>query len=138
MTAIKAAITAINAGITGIVRAYDDPPSKINTADMPLVYMQLGPFDMRYNAADSSRMDYHWQLIIVGDPVSQNIDQAYRIAKLEPFVERFRDAYAAAITLSGTADHSMLIGGELGILFDHAVLIFNLDVTSKEAVTVAG
>lgn len=135
---LKAAMLTVHRGITGIVRAFDNPPPKVDTAQVPAIFPILRTFDTAYDTMDGCRMLYRFEILVVGDPVGQGLDQDARLSELEPFVESVRNAYAAAITLSGTCEQCALTGGSLEIRAGHATLIYNLEVEQKPTVTVSG
>ncbi len=135
---LKAAMLTVNKGITGIVRAFDNPPPKIVPAHLAAIILFLRSYDSAYVTMDVCGMLYRFERLIVGAPVGQGLDQDARLAELEPFVERVRTAYAAAITLSGTCEQCGLTGGSLEIRAGHATLIYNLEVEQKPVVTVSG
>lgn len=141
-TAVKDAIETVNKTVSGLKTVHRDPPENIESAQVPLMTALMRDVDpISYNAAEQCRMEYHFALQIWGDAIGQGKDYRARMAKLEPFMERVRDAYAAHITLNRECDHCELTAGRITVApyaeIPHVVLEFDLTVVLKEAVTIA-
>ncbi len=140
LSTIKDKIEAINGAVTGITKSLDSPPDDLPTAWIPCIFPMLRNFETSYAANGLGRFDLHFVLQLWGDAIGQNMDVRTRLAKLDPFPERLRDAYAAHIKLDSTVDQCALTGGRFAVMaygqIEHAMIEFDLDVVVKDAVTV--
>lgn len=97
---ITARMRTINAAVTGIVTAVEDPPNKIDNADVPLVFTV--PYEGEFSdaAMGLGRIDHRLTIMVWGQSPNTGLSRYACVDALKPFVRRFRDAYAAAIRLN--------------------------------------
>jgi hypothetical protein len=136
-------LATINAAITGVTYAPENPPNALTTAHLPAVLVAVRDGDIRDQANGLARLDHRLSIQVWGEPIGQGTSAAANIDALKPFVKRVRDAYNVAIRLDDLANisHSALTAYRFAVRtysdpqVEHAVLEFDLTVTEKESIT---
>lgn len=136
----------INSEISGITRAFERPPMKLDTDDIPACMVDWRNPMATYStyAASGRRTDWHLQIEIWGYPSGQRTDYAERQQDLEAFPERVFDAYEAAVKLDELTGVQFTNLGAVRFVWrtyggevSYPVLEFDLDVIEKTAITLS-
>ena len=141
LTAIVDRLQTINAGITGITRAFKRPPETIETAQLPAIAVVLGTWVIRDDEPYISgrRVEHNLKLRVYGNPHGQELNHAARQADLEPFFERVLDTYQQAMLLNeldGSRYEAKITGCRYGVAGGYDTLEFDLLIVEKYIVTV--
>ena len=132
-------LQTIEASITGITRAYDEAPESIGSVDLPAVLNIPGEGSLATEASGWGRTDHTIHIQVL---VTPRTDLPSDEAKVRPFVNRFRDAFAHAEKLNdlSTVAHAELTAYRYGVFAyagqEYLGVEFTLEVTEKEAITV--
>jgi hypothetical protein len=135
----------INAAISGVTTAYDHTniPNTLSTANLPAAVSVHESGEHDYYATEGAKDTFEVRMYLFIAPRARApLYQQYTAAV--PFVERFRNAYAAAIKLNSLqyVSHAQLYHHEVrgDLEFEPDVLyfglIFFLRVVVKEPVTI--
>ena len=115
---VKARLATIQAGITGVRRAYAEVPNSITAADMPLFVTLTGPANHDWQALgsdqDKEQRTYRMRLFVM--PLGQGYPGEGENAA-EPFFTRVRDTFSARPGLEGlTGVQSATLIGDSGLV----------------------
>jgi len=107
---VKAALKTLLEGVSGIARAYSDPPRSISRADFPVAVVFIGNADYEDVGAETN-MDwatrtYRLRVYVrsVGDGLDGEAEQA-----VEALIEPVRASLAASDRLARTCVHQRLV-----------------------------
>ena len=95
-------LTAINAAITGVVRAYDTLPGSLNAADCPAMLIIPGPAEQEQITLQGMLEERIYTLLVYVKPIAlDKFNEAYNDARA--FFRRVQEAYGAANRLNDLA-----------------------------------
>ena len=133
---IITALAALEAAITGVVKAYDNVPGGLNELPAFVNYPKSGR--LHFSAAGGGQSDH----TIVCELRYSKAITGEADKKLRPFIKLFRNKLAANLTISGTVDTVNDIRYDYGILppiggEEYMGVRFEVDVKETEAITVS-
>lgn len=132
-------LVTIEEAIEGVARAFDNAPESLASGDLPAVINTISEGEFSTAAASYVQVVHTITIYLF---VTPRTDLTRDEALVRPFIERFQDAFAAAVKLNDLAGvaHADLISYRYGALTfaDHtyAGVEFTLQVTEKRATNV--
>jgi hypothetical protein len=100
-----AAIQAVNAAVTGIVAAPTAIPGKLNTADLPMMLVFVGPGQPE-RVSDFSLHFRTFYIRCYVKPIAQDIKPDAGYSEAYTLLQRVIEAYLADITFGGAVQHT--------------------------------
>src|SRR5512139_521591 len=102
---VLAAIQTVNAGITGITSAPTAIPGKLNTADLPIMLVFVGP-GRPERVSDFSLHFRTWHIRCYVKPISQDIKPDAGYSDAYTLLQRVIEEYLNDITFGGAVQHA--------------------------------
>lgn len=129
---IIAQVAVIQATISGVVQAFDNPPSSLNA--FPCFVNFMGPAEVNYTP---SRRETKHTIMMQLYLSKQVTPEAERL--LRPFVDRVLDAFGQKLQLNATCAYSMITGYDPGVLtyggHQYVGISFSLLAVEHESIT---
>ena len=105
IASVITAVQAINATITGVKSAPTTIPGKLNTADLPMALVFVGPGEPE-RVSDFSLHFRTFYVRCYVKPVTQDIKPDAGYSEAYTLLQRFIEEYLSDITLGGAVQHT--------------------------------